>query len=103
MGIAQKLGRLFNVITAKLNTTHKLTLYPLTTRDTLRHMLGGEAILQEATSAKEAEVLAHNALDSVQAAGGACRGSLLGILGKPNVRGAVSTSAMMKKTGFSKS
>ena len=45
LGLAAKLGHLVDVIVAQVNTVHNLTLYPLTTRDTLLYMTAMEVQL----------------------------------------------------------
>jgi hypothetical protein len=101
-GLAAKLGRLVNAIVAEVNTVHNLTLYPLTTRDTLKHMTGGAAILEACRSRKEADVLAQAALDVASSAGRANRGAVVGVLGRDNAQGSVSTTRLVECTGLSR-
>ena len=102
-GLAAKVGHLVNVIVAQVNTANKLELYPLTTRDTLLHMTGGVALLEASTSRQESDVLAQAALDVAKSAGRSCRGAVLGVLGRANSQGRVSTTRMVEVTGYSKS
>jgi hypothetical protein len=101
-GLAFKMGHLVNTIVDQVNTVHNLDLYPLTTRDTLRHMSGGAALLKASASKKDSEVLAQAALDVVSSAGRACTAAVLGVLAQPNEQGSVSTAELVERTGFSK-
>jgi hypothetical protein len=79
-GYAQQVASFFKRVISAVNAVHTLQLAPLRISHVLEHIPEGKALLEKSKTVKETELMAQAAVDIVNTAGRACRGTVVGLL-----------------------